>query len=398
LNRLHVLSVFVCLACACGQGQPAPADSGSAPDSGPAPDSGTGPDSGSGNDAGGGDSGTDAGTDAGGPYSVTFSYTPGWTGVKSVVVIGGFDAGVDWKAATPFVTLNADDAGYWSGTAMLPGGQYLYLLVARGDDAGTAGTAFNVLDPANSAYLPCPPGAPTYSTAVANPCSLLTVPQPAAPTLYNVSGIATYDGGAAAGYLAILERDETGSHHQMVNRADVQADGTFSLPVAPGAYRWQIWYPTWFVETDSQRDGLVLNAYRRTISSAFTVSAADVQTDPTELSFYRYAAYAPLDGGAPLPATFDFPVAMGATSAHAALYGGNDGGLKNIGDPWWTGAPQKKDPGMEVFDGGFNTAQAQEPAARPGERYLWGAWQVFPKGDAGTQWTGESMVFPVVFQ
>jgi hypothetical protein len=394
VTRLHVFSVFVCLACACGVGNPLPADSGSTPDSGPTPDSGSAPDSGSGNDAGA----SDSGTDAGGPYAVAFSYRPGWTGVTSVVVIGGFDAGVDWKAATPFATLNGDDAGNWTGSAMLPEGQYLYLLVAKGDDAGTAATAHTVLDPANSAYLPCPPGAPTYSTAVSNPCSLLTVPQSAAPTLYNVSGIATYDGGAAAGYLAILERNETGSHHQMVNRADVQTDGTFSLPVAPGTYRWQIWYPTWFVETDSQRDGRVLNAYRRTLSSSFTVAGADVSSDPTELSFYEYGQYSPVDGGATIPTTFDIPVAKGAMSAHASVYGGNDGGLKNIGDPWWNGTPQKTSPGMEVFDGGFTTAQATETDARLGERYFWGAWQIFPKGDAGTSWTAESMVFPVVFQ
>jgi hypothetical protein len=373
----------------CGS-SPAPADGGGTDSGNPGTDSGQ-TDSGMQNDAG-----TDAGQDAGGPVSVTFSYTPAWGGVTAVSVIGGFDAGVDWSIAAPYLQLANDGAGNWTATTTMNEGAYLYLFVAHGDDAGTAATSHTVLDPDNSNYLPCPPGSPSYTAAEPNPCSVLMVPQPLPSNLYHVQGTATYDGGAAANYIVWLERDETGSHHYLVNEMLAQSDGTFDMQVAPGTYRIQVLYPTWYTATDSERDGLTLNAFRRTLSSAFPVVAADVPLNPTELSAYDYALYAPIDGGAPLPATFDFPVMK--KSAYAAVYGGMDGGLKNIGDPWWTGTSRTTSPATDMFDGGFNTAQATEVAANPGERYFWGTWQVFPHPDGGVQWTGESMVFPVIFQ
>jgi len=370
----------------CGADVPRSNDDAGAPDSG-------GPDSGNVLDGGP----TDAGPDAGAPVSVTFRYHPDWGGVRSVVVIGGFDAGNDWSLTSPFVTLSNDDAGTWTGAATLNAGQYAYLLVAVGDDAGGPALRHELVDPTQSAFVACPPASPSFSTQVANPCSVLTVPQPAPDPLFHVRGTATYDGGAAQGYLALLEREEPGSHHFMVNRVDVQPDGTFDLQVAPGSYRVQVLHPTFERLTDAQRNPPALNAYRRTLSNAFKVSSVDVALDATELSFYGYVQYLPTDGGASLPATFEFPVAPNATSAHAALYGGNDGGLQTVGDPWWNGAPRTTGPAQDVFDGGWNTTKATEPFARLGERYWWGTWQIFPSPDGGVQWTAESMVFPVDF-
>lgn len=99
--------------------------------------------------------------------------------------------------------------------------------------------------------------------------------------------------------------------------------------------------------------------------------------------------------------TFVYPLLPGAMSSHAAVYGAltkGDGGIQDIGDPWWTGKPTTTDVGNADFDGGFTTKQAQQPEAVPGQRYDWGDWQSYPRDDAGFQWETESLVFPITFQ
>ncbi len=55
-------------------------------------------------------------------------------------------------------------------------------------------------------------------------------------------------------------------------------------------------------------------------------------------------------------------------------------------------------PGWQyVYDGGFTTMQALEPAVRVGERYFWGTEHAEAR-DGGINWTAQSMVFAISFQ
>src|SRR5579863_10458696 len=107
------------------------------------------------------DAGADAQPDAApdspsGPAAVTFSYTPSWSGVTEVDVIGGFGQSNDWTS--PLVTL-MQSGNTWTGSYQLPAGQYLYLFHVVGDaDAGSKAATFEryVVDPAQSGYMLCP--------------------------------------------------------------------------------------------------------------------------------------------------------------------------------------------------------------------------------------------------
>jgi hypothetical protein len=346
------------------------------------------------------DGGEDGGVDAG-PSEVTFSYSPAWPGVTAVSVVGGFGQTTDWKKA--FLTL-AGDGGVWTGTASLLPGDYLYLFQVTGDADATPMTMQRyAVDPDDSAYQVCPTGTPTVPTAASdpNPCSVLTVPQGAPAALVHVSGTATVDGGAATGWLALLERDETKSHHYFANRMDVDTTGAYDFLAAPGQYRIQLQIPTFESEPDIKRAPDALDVYRRGLSSPFGVSA-DTAVPGFDLAYGGYAQLQPQDGGSfPLSVTFTYGLEPGATGAYAAVYGAvtkGDAGIQNIGDPWWTGKATSGAVGTATFDGGFTTMQAQQAQVTPGELYLWGDWQTYPKSDAGISWDGESLVFPISFQ
>ena len=122
-------------------------------------------------------------------------------------------------------------------------------------------------------------------------------------------------------------------------------------------------------------------------------AAANVPLPNLEASDHDYALMGPHDGGTfGLPISFIYTMLPGASAAHAAVYGtGNDGGAPNIGDPWF--ASPNNTQTQALWDGGFPTAQANEPVARPGERYFWGTEHTF-NTDAGVTWQGQSMVFP----
>ncbi len=149
--------------------------------------------------------------------------------------------------------------------------------------------------------------------------------------------------------------------------------------------------------TDVQRDPLDYPAQRRTISSRIPVTA-DVVVPTPELAFHDYALMTPADGGTfALPTDFSYTRAPWAANVHLAVYGGNDGGAQNIGDPWFVGKTYQFASGSSTFDGGFGTAQATETSVRPGEHYFWGTSHA-DAVDGGTNWTAESMVFPIHFQ
>jgi hypothetical protein len=325
--------------------------------------------------------------------TVSFSYTPGWTGVVSVAVLGGFGQSEDWMS--PLVTLTANDQGQYTGTAQLPAGTYPYIYEVTGDSAASKPSKYMryVVDPADPTVVPCPTTSPTYDPNNPNPCSSLAVPQPAPAALFHLTGTVTYDGAPIGGYLVVLERHDKSSHHFIANRttSDMNA-GTFDLVMATGTYDVEVLHPTYLSETDEQRDPFSLQALRRALSSPLPV-AQGTTLQPAEVAYHDYDKLAPVgDAAVAVPTTFTYTVLPGATAAQIALYGPG----KTIGDPWYTSPDSLAT--SAVFDGGFNTPKAMADAEAPGTPYWWGTMDQGASSDAGVVWTGESMVLPIVFE
>lgn len=351
-------------------------------------------------------------SDAAPTFAVPFQYTPGWAGVTAVSVVGGFGQPSDWKPLEPFVDLVADGHGGFSGSAQLPAGTYPYLFLVTGDEAASSPATYAryVVDPANSSYEACPAGSPTFTDAAPQPCSTVTAPQSTPAALLRVSGTVTSSGAPEPGYLVILERDETGSHHYMANRTNtapkpdagtgdggVTTEGTYAFLVAPGKYRLQVWHPTLLSETDEQRSPTTLQALREAVSSPVEVQAA-VAFPNVDVAYTaaEYDALSPRndgDGGAALPTSFTFTVANGSHGAEVAVYGPGS----SVEDPWWQSA-MERDGGTVVFDGGFNLSTGAGTSVQPGTQYWWGVWQYPPASDAGVSWSNQSMVFPITWQ
>jgi hypothetical protein len=391
----HLLLPTLLACAACGNGD----TSGAGGNGGEASSSSTTPTTTStGNGTGGAGGSTTSSTTSTGTGSaanmVTFRYHPAWDGVTAVTVIGGFGQGSDWDPKQPFLTLTKDAAGTWSGSAMLPAGDYLYVYHVTGDAAAMPTTLSRyAIDPMVSAFAPCPASSPTYDKSAPNPCAQISSPQVPAETVYHVHGKVTYDGQGIGGYLVQLDRQETMSHHFFLNRSVTAADGTFDLQVTSEQVRLQVLHPTFLNKTDVERDPVTLAAMRRSISGSFPVSA-DVTVNPTEIAYHDYAKLTPTGAGT-LPTTFKISVITGAAKAKAAVYGVANGMIKNIGDPWY-------DSGYGTattvsFDGTFNTKQAMMMKVQTGTEYLWGTWQQWPTPMGGVAWSGESMVLPITW-
>jgi hypothetical protein len=378
--------------------------SGGGPTSPAAPnDGGAGGDTSTGDDGAPGPSG-DAGGDAAGPaQTVTFAYRPQWSGVTKVEVVGGFGQPTDWSKTASLVTLAKDSSGNYTATVTLPPGTYLYLFRVTGD-AQAADPATYVryaVDPLDTAFAPCPMQSPTYSKIDANPCSQLVVgatgaPPPAAPV--HVKGTLTVDAAPAAGWLVVLEREEPKSHHFFANRVTTGSDGSFDLVGSAGHYRLQAQHPSFLSETDQQLDPLAAvdaggSVLRRAVSNAFPLATSDVTVAAPDLAFHAYPRFAPVGDGGSLPTQFTFE---SGTQARLDVYGSlMDGGVVEIGDPWYAGADTTD--GGAVFSGAFNTHAAMQDAAVPGTRYMWGTEE--PWGmDAGVAWVKQTMAFPIVWQ
>jgi hypothetical protein len=102
--------------------------------------------------------------------------------------------------------------------------------------------------------------------------------------------------------------------------------------------------------------------------------------------------FAPTDDGGTLPTSFTFD---NGTQAKLDVYGGpGDGGVVNIGDPWFSSATAND--GGAVFGGTFDTAQAIQDAAAPGTRYMWGTEEPFG-ADASVAWIKQTLVFPIAW-
>ena len=381
----------IALACvACGTGNPA---SPSMQSDASASEGGGGP-----GDSGAAEtSAAEASGDTGGaPVTVTFAYAPQWSGVTKVEVVGGFNMASDWSKTESLVTLTASGSTF-SGTASLPPGTYLYVFRVTGDTQSVpTGTARYTLDPLDTSFAPCPTQSPTYSKVDPNPCSQIAVtasggPAPAAPV--HVKGTLTLDGAPASSWMVWLEREEPKSHHYFVNRVTVGSDGSFDLVGSAGSYRLQVQYPTLLSATDLERDPLQLPALRRAISAAFPLATSAVTVVTPDLGFHAYAAFAPTVDGGTLPTQFTFD---NGTEARLDVYGAlSDGGVVNIGDPWFSSA--KANDGGAVFGGSFNTAQAMEDAAAPATRYMWGTEEPFG-ADSGVAWTKQTLVFPITWR
>ena len=352
MKRL-VLPLSVSLLAACSTGSPA---SPAAPDSG-------GDVSTSGDDGGGGDTGTESDTgtgptDSGAPVSVTFAYAPQWPGVTKVEVVGGFGQSTDWSKTASFLTLSGS-ASMYTGTAMLPPGQYLYVFRVTGDDSASnpATYARYSVDPTQPGFASCPMASPTFSKIDNNPCSQLTVTStgtgtPATPV--HVTGSVAVDGAAAQDWMVVLEREEPMSHHYFANRVTVGSAGTFDLIASAGNYRLQVQYPTLLSASDLDRDPGQLAALRRAISASFELGTTPVTVPTPDLGFHDYALFAPSGDAGALPTSFTFETG----EARLDVYGGpGDGGVENIGDPWFTSAP--------TTDGGIVLSAARSTRPRP---------------------------------
>jgi hypothetical protein len=391
LLSVALASVPAVLLAGCSTGNPA---SPGAQDAG-GDVSTSGDDGGGGGDTGtGSDTGTGP-TDSGAPVSVTFAYAPQWPGVTKVEVVGGFGQSTDWSKTASFLTLSGS-ASMYTGTAMLPPGQYLYVFRVTGDaSAATPATYVRyAVDPLQPGFASCPMASPTYSKIDNNPCSQLTVTSTGtgtAATPVHVTGSVSIAGAPAQSWMVVIEREEPMSHHYFANRVTVGSAGTFDLIASAGNYRLQVQYPTLLSASDLDRDPVQLAALRRAISAAFELGTTPVTVPTPDLVFDAYALFSPSGDAGSLPTSFTFETG----EARLDVYGGpGDGGVETIGDPWFTSDPTTD--GGASFGGSFNTMQATQDAAAPGVRYLWGTEQAFG-ADASVAWTNQSMVLPVVW-
>ncbi len=336
------------------------------------------------------DSSSDGNT---GPQSVTFAYKPQWDGAKKVEVVGGFGQATDWSKTASLLTLTDDGTGNFKGSTTLPAGKYPYVFRITGDSASATPIVFEryAVDPSKPDFEACPAASPTFDKNNANPCSDVTVAQGAAAAPIHVKGSLTVDAAPAAGWLVVLERQEKMGHHFFANRVTAGTDGTFDLVASAGSYRLQVLHPTLLNKSDLARDPVALAALRRAISNPFPLVSADVTVTAPDLAFHSYAQFAPTVNGGTLPTNFAFET---GTAAKLDVYGSpSDAGVVDIGDPWYAG--QATTDGGHHFDGVFNTPKAQEDAAAPGTRYMWGTEEAF---DASVLWTKQTMVFPITWQ
>jgi hypothetical protein len=327
---------------------------------------------------------TAVGSDASSLVPVTFTYTPAWDGVTSVDVIGGFNQSTDWTS--PLVTLTGPGPTF-TGTAMLAPGSYPYLFHVVGDsDAGAGSATFDryAIDGTITDFVQCPDG-PTAGNDP-NPCSVMTVPQVAAPMPFHITGSVVKSGTAVAKFIVLVEREEAASHHFFVNRITTTGSGAYDFTLAPGQYRIQVQHPQYLSKKDSQLDPDTLGIIRRDISSSFAV-AADVTVPAAEVAFTGYASFAPRATGT-LPTTFTFP---SGPPTKLDVYGfGNE-----IGDPWFASTTTITT-GTTSFDGAFNTQKATQPNVDATHTFMWGIETTGPSL-GGVRWTTQSLVFPIMW-
>jgi hypothetical protein len=324
----------------------------------------------------------------------TFAYHPGWGGVTEVDVIGGFGTSDDWDTKNPYLKLNDDGTGTYTGSANLPAGVYPYLFHVVGDSASND-SKFDryAIDPLNTSVAACPAAAPTGTRASPpNPCSQFTVGTALAAPVH-VRGTFTVDGAPATGWLVSIERQEKGLHHFFVNRVTAGSDGSFDLIGSAGAYKIDVDLPMALSQNDLDRDPLALNTLRSAGSNIFPITTDDIALDTPDLAFHDYATFAPTGNGGSLPTMFTFEKGR---EAALDVYGGSggqssdDAGVIEVGDPWFISDPVTK--GKYTFDGNFSKGDTD--AAVPDQRYMWGTEEPY---DASVPWKLQTLVFPITW-
>lgn len=325
-------------------------------------------------------------------HTVTFTYEPRWMGVTGVDVVGGFNKPGDWKFASPLVSLKDDGAGKWTASVDLLDGKYLFLYRVKGDVDGLPMHVRYSLDPSVSVVAACPPESPTFSDVSTNPCAQIVVPQPAAAPVHHITGKVLYDGAPAAGYLVVLDSDETDFGPYFENRTNSGADGTFDLTAPNGMHRIQVQHPSYLTLDDAERDPYTLKAFRRSVSSSFFVGAT-VALQEVDMAYLDYDKMSPTMS-ATLPTTFEISIPPSYTTARVAVYGGVDPLAPSVGNAWFqsdnvaaTSVP---------FDGTFNTTSAVGSAVVPGDQYYWGTYHYRAAG-VGKTWRSQSMVLPITW-
>ena len=323
---------------------------------------------------------------------VSFCYRAEWPGVTSVDVYGGFGQASDWTA--PFLTLTGDGTGTFTGTTALANSAtpYPYLFRVHGSADGLVKDGQYLLDQENPQFVPPPPNAPLKRSV-----SAVSAPQPTSTTIHHLRGKVVYAGAAQPCFSIDLEAGELRkdggaviSEHTTANFAESAADGTFDFSVAPGPFGITIRFP-FALSADAGYPDPNATPSVGTTRTGVDVAAVDVTLDPAEVNYplADYAKLAPTGGTANLPVTFTVSVIPGSASASIAVIGTNIAG----NDPlYWSAFGTSTSVGP--WDGTFGGAAGQ---AKLGTTYYWGAWQKSAPGAAGTVWTMESLLFPIVF-
>jgi hypothetical protein len=320
----------------------------------------------------------------------SFCYRAQWAGVTSVDVFGGFGKATDWT--TPFVSLTNDGTGTFTATTPLASGSYPYVFETHGSADNLVKDKHPFLDQYNPVFVPNPPGAPDQRSV-----SQITVPQVATPIVH-IKGSVLFQGVPQACYSIDLEAGENVvagkviSEHDTANFTESAPDGTFDFPVAVGApYGITVRFPFTLTADAGYPNPSATPSVG--IARATLTPAADIVLDPIDIVYplADYAAMSPTGGSATLPVTFTFTVIPGSSEAYISVTSTDIAG----NDPAY--ASPAGSATSATWDGLFPAPDGGSKEAGAGE-YYWGAWQRRdPAEDGGTQWTEESLLFPIKF-
>jgi hypothetical protein len=319
---------------------------------------------------------------------VTFCFRPSFAGVTSVQLYGGFGQAGDWN--DPFLTLADDGSGTFVVSTTLAAGAYPYVFHVTGSEDTLFKGVQSFPDQLNPRFEPAPTGDPSTRSA-----SVVTVPLPATPPVYHLTGKVLFNGAPQPCYSVSIEAGELAedmgtSEQSTANYLETGADGSFDFPVTNGPFDIIVHYPFFLAGANAAYPNPSVTpslGYART--DRVTVSG-DLAVASIDMSYPDYARMTPAFGGsATLPVTFGLSVIPGADEASVAVIktniAGNDpaywGPFSTMTTSTWNGA----------FGGNGGNVVA-------GTTYYWGTWQRFdPKVAGGATWTAESLLFPITF-
>jgi hypothetical protein len=239
--------------------------------------------------------------------------------------------------------------------------------------------------------VPAPPDDKSGRSA-----SLATVPLPATPPIYHLTGKVLFKGAPQPCYSVSvsageLAEDMGSSEKSEANFIETGADGSFDFPVAAGPFGITVRYPFFLTGANAAYPSPSATpslGYARTDS--VTVSGGDVAVVAIDMAYPDYARMTPAFGGsATLPVTFGLSVIPGADEASVAVIKTNIAG----NDPAYWGPFSTMT--TSTWNGAFGGSGGNVVL---GTTYYWGTWQRFdPKVAGGATWTAESLLFPITF-